>query len=139
MRPAGPSGPSGTSHSNVHLPGKYSSKLNGGSASSDFVGRPRSGIWPFGSGVCACRAEAESRAIGEGGTASSAITSAAAEVSFIRGSLPHVRAVRPFLHREERGAEELVGRGAGSHEAGLLVQPDGGRQKGCRAQIQAAS
>src|SRR5262245_8863674 len=52
MRPAGPSGPSGTSHSNVHLPGKYSSKLKGGSASSDFVGRPRSGIWPFGSGDC---------------------------------------------------------------------------------------
>src|SRR5437762_929253 len=47
--PDGPSTPSGTSHSKVHVPGKYSSKLKSGCSSFGRVGRPRSGIWLFGS------------------------------------------------------------------------------------------
>src|SRR5262249_58267125 len=49
MVPDGPSTPSGTSHSNFHVPGKYSSKLKSGCSSLGRVGRPRSGIWLFGS------------------------------------------------------------------------------------------
>src|SRR6267142_5842993 len=69
--PEGPSTPSGTSHSKVHLPGKYSSKLKGGCSSVTFVGRPRSSTWLLGSGGLACCAAS-------GGMDTTAHTTAAA-------------------------------------------------------------